>query len=145
MSTTKSILKKKGKSGNKTRKSVMINPNFNEVANDNPEPITPRSKNERWTNSIDSKLVREELTNKSNRFKNARKAVPNIAARTARQKYNIPSPSPTKNDEDVIRVQRTSRQTSIPTNRGPITRFVSGFMNLFKRGGRKTRKNKGKM
>jgi len=160
MSNLKPILKKKENLRNKTRKSVMINPNFNEVANDNPEPITPNSKNERWSNAIDSKLIREELRNKKKRFESARKAVPNIAARTARQKYNIPSPpSSPRVKQDLIQAPRTSRRmnvkatnSSVRVNRvvqqqptkGPITRLVSGFMNIFKKGGKKTRKNKPK-
>jgi hypothetical protein len=40
MSTLKSILRKKSSSPNRTKKHVLINPNFNETSQDNPEPIT---------------------------------------------------------------------------------------------------------
>jgi len=137
---SKSILKS---SGRKTRKSVLINPNFNEVANDNPEPITPTSKTARWSTDLDAKMNRAEINRKKREFKNARRSVATLAAMTARRKYNIPSPdsaSPRISANRTARSSnlhsgrtRTNRVIEAPTRGGPITKFVGTVFNFFTR------------
>jgi len=150
MSTLKSILKKKPSSPNKTKKRVLINPNFNETAEDKPEPITDISKNERWSSKTDEKLNREQLRNSKSRFSAARKEAPMLAAKSARRRFNIPSPDPPENRISVTRRGRINpvpraRSAPVPApvkNAGPVRRLVNSVMSLFgRKGGRKTLKN----
>jgi hypothetical protein len=80
----------------------------------------------------------------------ARKEAPMLAAKTARRRFNIPSPDP---PENRISVTRRGRINPIPRHRsapapaplqkvGPVRRLVNSVMSLFgRKGGRKTRKN----
>uniref|UniRef100_A0A6C0JE86 Uncharacterized protein n=1 Tax=viral metagenome TaxID=1070528 RepID=A0A6C0JE86_9ZZZZ len=158
MSTLKSILKKKPSSHNKTKKRVLINPNFNEIAEDKPEPITDISKHERWTNKTDEKMNREQVRNSRSRFSAARKQAPMLAAKSARRRFNIPSPDPPENRITVSRRGRIDpvvasapgrhRSAPVPAEvqkTGAVRRMVNSVMGLFgRKGGRKTLKNKRK-
>ena len=166
MSTSKNIkpILKKGSTGNKTKKRVIINTNMNEGFIQIPEQITPINKSMRWTTVVDEKLAREEVRNKKARFLRARKETPAIAAMTARRKYKI-------HDDDHIDLKRTTgtpriiidpsvrRAKSVPINlksnepskksttssKGPISSAVSSVFGFFtRRGGNKTRKNRSK-
>jgi adenylyl- and sulfurtransferase ThiI len=157
MSTSKNIkpILKKGSTGNKTKKRVIINTNMNEGFIQIPEPITPINKSMRWTTVVDEKLAREEVRNKKARFLRARKETPAIAAMTARRKYKI-------HDDDHIDLKRTTasqhiadatlrRSRSVPekksttSSKGPISSAVSSVFGFFRRrGGNKTRKNRTK-
>ena len=158
---TRSALKKhsSGSKKNKTKKHVFINPTFNEIVEDNPHPITPRNKSDRWTTSVDEKLAREEVRNKKTRFIRARKEVPGLAAMSAIRKFNIKThSSPDKQKDDIIEVKRNlpvlSPRKSESTwrkntderkkEKGIIPRLVSSVFGFFrgKKGGKKTRKNR---
>jgi hypothetical protein len=153
MSTRKSILKKGV--NNKGTKKVTINLEKNEGFNDNPHPITPRSKSARWATNDDANYNREQERNKQTRFLMARRSVPYMAATAARNKKR-------KLDKTGRFVEdrsaRLSRSAIISRNReedltwrdvegetkkqGPIPYVVDSVFRLFgKKGGRKTRKN----
>ena len=157
MSTSKNIkpILKKGSTGNKTKKRVIINTNLNEGFIQIPEPITPTNKSMRWTSKVDEKLAREEVRKKNTRFLRARKEAPTIAAMTARRKFKLP-------DDDHIDLKRTTasqhiidatvrRSHSVPekksakSSKGPISSVVSSVFGFFRgKGGNKTRKNRSK-
>jgi len=156
---TRSALKKhsSGSKKNKTKKHVFINPTFNEIVEDNPHPITPRNKSDRWTTSVDEKLAREEVRNKKTRFIRARKEVPGLAAMTAIRKFNIKSHSSPDKD-DIIEVKRSlpvlsprKSESRLRKNTGErkkengiIPGLVSSVFGFFrgKKGGKRTRKNR---
>jgi hypothetical protein len=148
MSTKKSILK--NSKTNKTQKKVTINEDANEAFKEIPQPITPKSKAERWTTRTDEKLAREEIKNKEARFKRARKNIPYSAALLARSKF------PHNNEnKDVIQIKRHStifseqskndKKKSSKKKSGFIPSFVGTiFKRIGLKGGRKTRKNRKK-
>lgn len=157
MSTRKSALKKSPK--NKTKKSVVFNPTLNEVANDNPEPITPRSKAERWRtrreqdiSMHEASVERRQERERAASLARARRNVPEIAATIARGRFRTGSP-PSPRGQDVIQLRRAEpvraanvqqainqqRQGIIPRMVGSVFRFFRG-----RRGGKATRKNRRK-
>jgi hypothetical protein len=155
MSTRKSILKKPEITGNKTKKNVKIDEDKNEGFIKIPEPITPRSKANRWTTRTDEALARESVKRRVSQFKRARKNIPALAAMAARQKYNIKV-----DEEDVINIkkhipvkstsisqqrQNETKKSSTP-RKGLIPSVVGSVFSFFsrKKGGKGTLKNRRK-
>jgi hypothetical protein len=164
MSSKKSALKK----GNaKTKKRVTINIDKNEgFINDKPDPITPRSKSQRWADPRDYEINRHiarrekyDAAAKERAFLRARKNVPIMAAQIARGRFRTGSP-PSPRPEGTIQLRRgtpvprpmqqhsqrrgTWRDNVGERPKGPISSMVSSVFRFFGRGGRKTRKNRRK-
>jgi len=168
MSSRKSALKKEQSKTQKTKKRVTINIEKNEGFNDNPEPITPRSKSQRWVdpeeadrNRILARKERHQNEAKERNFLRARRNTPFIAAEIARGRFRteshtspIPSgvielrrgtpiPPLVRRDTEESKTWREVKGIKRSTvRRGPIPSIVDSVFRFFgKKGGRNTRKN----
>jgi hypothetical protein len=166
MLSRKSALKKDQSKTQKIKKRVTINIDKNEGFNDNPEPITPRSKSERWVdpeeanrNRILARKERHQNEAKERNFLRARRNTPFIAAQIARGRFRTESPSSPsgvielrrgtpipslarKNTEDSETWREVNGIKRSTVRRGPIPSIVDSVFRFFgKKGGRKTRKN----